>query len=293
MALALLYGKSHPIEHTDRGGVIPATASVRLVDKYGTEISAPTVTIDSVSTTLQANSTASSFDLTDATGVVVGRDYAITDDGVTYRRTVAAVTSAGAVEPTAALPEDPQTGAAFVGLRMSATVPDSAIPVAKVGDGYRLEWSFTDAAGNEYTHSQDVSIVRWTWTPPVRPDDVAEYVAAAFPSMFEESREVWSGVADRVNRRISNDVEATGRRAYLYGDGDAFREAGYHAMRSALAELGYFPPGLDATTYRRDVERDYHTETRRVIGGLRSYDENNDGKPDQDSPRLWSVRVTL
>lgn len=293
MALALLFGQSHTVEHTDRRGVIPASASVRLVNKDGSEITAPTVSIDSVSTTTLNTSTAEAFDLQDATGVVAGRYYAITHEGVTYRRRIGEIDSTPTVYPTAALPEAPATGSAFVGLRMSATVPDSALTEARIGDGYRLEWTYTGAAGETYQAAQEVAIVRWTWEDPVTPDEVAEYVAQAHPSQYEESRQVWAQVAEQVARRVANEVEATNRRPYLFGDSAAFREPGYHAMRLALAERGYLPPGVDASLFSRDIAREYHAEMRKVIGGLRTYDADSDGKPDQNPRGFWSSRIVL
>jgi len=292
MALALLFSKSHTVEHTDRGGVIPATASVSLRDKYGTEISAPTVTIDPVDTTIRPGSTADALGLVSLSGVTVGRHYAVTHDGSTHWIRVGSF-DATSVYPTAALPEAPDDGDTFKGLRMSATIPDSALTEARIGAGYRLEWTYTDAAGETYQASQEVSIVRWTWETPVTPDEIAEYVAQAHPSQYEESRQVWAQVAEQVARRVANEVEATGRRPFLYGDSQAFREPGYHAMRLALAERGYFPPGIDATMFSKDIAREYHAEMRKVIGGLRTYDSNSDGKPDGEPRGFWSSRIVL
>lgn len=292
MALALLFGTSHTVEHTDRGGVIPAAASVVLRDDSGTQISAPTVSIDSVDTTVRAASTADVIDLVDLTGVTVGRHYALTHDGSTHRIRVGSVDSTS-VYPTAALPEAPDQGDAFKGLRMSATVPSSALTEARIGAGYRLEWTYTDAAGETFQASQEVAIVRWTWEAPVTPDEIAEYVAQVHPSQYEESRQAWAQVAEQVARRVANEVEATGRRPHLYGDSQAFREPGYHAMRLALAERGYLPPGVDATMFAKDIAREYHAEMRKVIGGLRTYDANSDGKPDNKPRGFWSSRIVL
>lgn len=293
MAIALLYGQSTQVYHEDRrgGGIVPASASLRLLDETGAVVESPTVTLPTADTTVSASPapTRSLFTVADATGIAVGEACQIAIDGELISFVPETIDS-GEVEPTASLPVAPESGDTVKGLRMTATI--AGLAESQVGDGYRVEWQYTDAAGKTYTHTQSASVVRWLPPVYVTADDVREHVARVHPGAHTASRAIWSDVAKRVERRIERAIESTGRRAYLYGDSDTFNEASYHAMRLALAEVGFYPPGVDSAQYAQVLQREVNHHMRTALGGLADYDTDGDGKPDDREPaRLFSVRI--
>jgi len=272
MSADLLYDVSTPVHHEDAAGMVPTSATLTVVKRDGTALASPTVTLPSVSATVQASTTASAIILDDATGFAVGQAYRVVSDGVTYVFRVARINGT-TIYPLAALPQVPDTGSTVAALRMTATV--AAAGEANIGDGLALRWEYSDGTTTRQ-HGEEATVVRWLWATPVTPTEIREYVAQAFPSAARESQ-FYADVADRANSWIRSRIEATGKRPSLYGSSAAFRECGRLVSQLYLAERGFIPRGMDPQSYYRDLSFRANEELRTQIAGLRNYDEDGDG----------------
>jgi len=288
MSVDLLYDVGTPVWHEDAAGMVPTSATLSVVKPDGTALASPTVTLPTVTATVQASTTASAIILDSAAGFAVGQACKVVSDGVSYVFRVARIDSA-TIYPVAALPQIPDTGATVSALRMTATV--AAPGEANVGDGYALRWEYTDGTTTRQ-HAAETAVVRWLWQTPIEAWEVREYVAQAFPSASRELQ-FYADVAGRANNWIRSRIEATGKRPSLYGSSAAFRECGRLAVQLYLAERGLIPRGMDPQTYYRDLSFRANEELRTQIAGLRQYDENADGVLSEDDRRARGYTASV
>lgn len=271
MDLELLYDRAQLVAHADPDGLVPTTASVVLRRADGTQLQAPAVTLSTISTTVAAGSTALALVMASVAGMAVGQPLAVTSDGVTYVVTPVRIDGT-TVHLAAALPVAPDVGSPVKGLRMTATV--TAPGLAELGNGLQLEWRYNNATQSGYA-TVEAAVVRWLWQPVLSGADVAELLATVYQTT--RSDDFCKGVADRVNTKIRNAIEQTGRRPYLYVAPGAFAEVAQVGARWVLADQGIGLVG-DLASLVREYRFAFNDEMAKVVAGLKGYDKDNDGK---------------
>jgi len=269
--IELLYDRSTVVAHTDLDGVVATSATAVLRKADGTTLQSPAVTLPTVSTTVAAGSTILALILASVTGVLVGVPLVVVSDGVSYVVTPVRIDGT-TVYLAAALPVVPDTGSPVKNLRMTATI--TAPGIALLGSGLQLEWRYASASANGFA-TVEVSIVRWLWQPPISGGEVAELLATVYQTT--RSDDFCRGVADRVNLKIRNAIEQTGRRPYLYVAPGAFAEVAQVGARWVLADNGIGLVG-DLAGLVREYRFAFNDEMAKAVAGLKGYDSDNDGK---------------
>lgn len=292
MALTLRYDAATPIAMVDPDGVVPTAASVSFIGADGANRSlTSSVTLPSASSTV-ASATATSATLASATGFVAGQPVQVTAGGRPQVATVTRIEGA-TLRFSVALDAAPDVGSNVRALQVSATV--SAPGISLLGPNHRLVWSYNGADGVARQRVDAVSVVRYLPDPPVTATEVRGIAALLSPSsVASRDASYWSDIAARVAQRIEAELGATGRRSALYGDPNAFREAGRLLTRIYLADDGLMPAGVMPDSYTKDLSIRLQAELRTAVSGL-AYDQNGDGaiSPAEATPRFYSVRVRL
>lgn len=271
MDLELLYDRAQLVGHADLGGLVPATATLVLRRADGVQLQAPVVTLPTAATTVAAGTTTTELEVANAAGLAVGQELAVTSGGVTY------VVTPTRIENTklylaAALPVAPSVGSPVAALRMTATL--TAVGIAELGAGLQLEWRYDDGTSDGYA-TAEVAVVRWLWQPPLSGGEVAELLATVYQAT--RSDDFCRGVADRVNTKVRNAIEQTGRRPYLYVAPGAFAEVAQVGVRWVLADQGIGLVG-DLAGLAREYRFAFNDEMIKVVASLKGYDKDNDGK---------------
>ena len=270
----LQFDASTTVSHFDGEGLVPTTATVRIVDSAGVLLEAPTVTLPTASTTTTAASTESALVLTAATGFAVGTMIAVVSDGVTYVCKIARLDTATAYLESA-LPLIVDTGSTVKALTMTATV--AAAGVTKIGAGYRMLWSYSSASASRQAAYQ-AAVVRWLWTSPVSGADVRAILANTFGE--KKSEAFCDRMANLVNSRIKGQVLRTGRRPWLYVSGHVFDEAARQGILYTLAEEGVYRGG-DAVAATREGRFAFEDAMTHALTAA-AYDDGKDGTTDPD-----------
>lgn len=261
------------------------TLSVRKPDD--TELSAPSVTVSSISTTIDSGTTKTALALVSITGITVGTKLLVTSDGVTYKCEVAAIeTSTKTVTLRTGLPAIPDIGAVVKGALLTASV--AAAGAANVGPNYRLRWTYTDGVTSK-TVNVAASVVRQLWTPPVVAEDVRDVLAEM--SITHRSEQWCAEVASRVDEMIRSKVLATGRRPWAFLAAESFRPAARLGIRFELAQRG-IAHGGQIYEAQREHRFAFEDMLSRAIGSI-SYDSNFDGKigGDEATPNHYTIQA--
>lgn len=268
----LYFDGSTPVSHFDSEGLFPTTATLTLTKPDGTTISTPTVTKPSLSTTIAAGTTAAALTLAAVTGLAVGDSVKVTSLGVDYICEIAKLDTVGKVATLrAALPVVPATGDAVKNLKMTASV--EAPGVANVGDGCRLVWTYDDGTTTRRA-GYPASVVRWPWVAPVAAQDVRDVLSVSFQEKRSEA--YCAAAAVRVNELLKAKLIQTGRRAWLYVSGEAFRPAAEHGIRYVLAQDGI---ALGGQPYEalRELRFAFDDAVTAVLTSAQGYDADKDG----------------
>ena len=291
MALEVHYATALSVSAIDPQGIVPTTGSAVLYRADGTTLETLSVTLPTSTWTLTGSPSRESFALTSATGIAVGRQYKLTSDGVDYEIEIERV-DGSTIYLRSALEVAPDTASTITDLRMTSSI--AAPGASEIGTNLRLEWLYDDGTSKGFL-SDVVHIVRWKWSAPVTARQVRDFVAVAFPGLASQRSEVyWAAVADRACDRIRRTVESSGRRANLYGESDAFSQAGLSAARLELAYDGVIQPGGNASLYVADRMAEYEMEMRTILSSLATYDADGDGAIDSDEAkgRWFTTRST-
>lgn len=292
MAIEVHYNTAHPVWLEPSDGVLATTATAVLRRSTDTVLETLSVTLPTAgSRTVASGTTREAVVVSDASGVTVGHKWRVISDGVTHVFTVARVDST-TVYPSEPLAVVPDTGSAFEPLRMTASI--SAPGTSEIGENLRLEWLYDDGTTEGFA-SDTVHVVRWKWNSPISAARIREHVALAFPSVVQ-SREAhyWDRIADEVDDRIRQEVNAAGRRPFLYGDPDVFKHAGLACAQWLLARDGIVPRTSNPGIYLEQMRGEFDREMLRAMSSLNTYDSDGDGAIDaQESLGLWwSVRLS-
>lgn len=276
MALYILENRSTEIEFVPPER--PASATLSFLDQGGTELAAPTATLDAAVSTNIATVVSQSQFSTTGDALVPERHYWVNGDGggvPTY-----SLVRVARVDPTYVWLEAPPAvtlanGDAFEPARFTATIPSSA-----VGDralNYRCEWTVTGVDGVVRVYQQAVHVVRTLFRPAVLPDDVARYLSGAASSIsVDRPFGYFAELARRASARVERKLLGGQRFQHLVGDYGAFVDAGIVALRLELALEGFVPPGFDPTNYVSRTDVELGQAIQEALAGT-WYDENDDG----------------
>jgi hypothetical protein len=282
--LELYYDGSTAVRWHDPKGLQPSTAALAVQSAAGATLETPTVTKPTLSTTIQAGSTASIAILASVTGLVVGSHLAITSDGVVYVVRVARIDGTS-VHVSPALPLVPDTGAAVKHLDMSASV--AALGSSYVGARVRLAWTYDDGTTYERTGQQAV-VVRWPWVPLCTAGDVADTLQMSFATSRSAG---WCQViADRVNDSIRGGIAQTGRRASMYLSSDIFRDAVSSGVRMHLALEGVCHGG-DTYNAQREMRFAFADAMTAALTAANPTDIDGDGQISAAEDRFAGMAI--
>lgn len=285
MDIELLYDRATTITHADMSGLVPTAATVVLRAPNGSQLQAPAVTLSTINTHANASSTELMLDLDSVVGVKVGQPLAVTSYGETYVCTPWRIDGLH-VHLAFALPVKPANNDPVKGLTMSASL--SALGLAALGAGYQVEWRYENATAKGFA-TAEAACVRWLWQPAITASEIAELLATVYQTT--RSEEFCRGIADRVNDKIRNAIEQTGRRPYLYVSPRAFSEVAQIGARWVLADMGIALVG-DIATLVREYRYAFGDELEKVINGLKAYDANNTGDTTPTKRPLYSLRTS-
>ena len=284
-SVELQYDASTPVSLTaDR---VATSASLAVVAPDGSALSAPAVTLPTVSTTTTSGTTADVLELASVSGIAPGDRLQVTSDGVAYNCTAAIVdATAKTVTLVTGLQVVPDLTSAVKNTKLTATV--TAPGVANLGANWRLVWTYSDGT-TTIDDSQPAAVVRQRWVSPITAADVRDVLA----ELGGERSELWcQGVADRVDSAIQATLEGTGRRPWLYLSSAVFTQPALLGIRYELAQRG-ITHGGQIYEAQRELRFARDDALAQVIGSL-PYDANQDGAftGDEVVPSFGVIQAT-
>ena len=284
-SVELQYDASTPVSLTaDR---VATSASLAVVAPDGSALSAPAVTLPTVSTTTTSGTTADVLELARVSGIAPGDRLQVTSDGVAYNCTAAIVdATAKTVTLVTGLQVVPDLTSAVKNTKLTATV--TAPGVANLGANWRLVWTYSDGT-TTIDDSQPAAVVRQRWVSPITAADVRDVLA----ELGGERSELWcQGVADRVDSAIQATLEGTGRRPWLYLSSAVFTQPALLGIRYELAQRG-IAHGGQIYEAQRELRFARDDALAQVIGSL-PYDANQDGAftGDEVVPSFGVIQAT-
>lgn len=283
MAVYILEDRSTAIEFVPPEPPTSATLSIKTPS--GTALEAPTVTVDSTSTTIGATVTTSTQFQVGA-ALTPGRQYWWTSVDSTSVRGL--VRCAEYDSPIARLESPPpgstvQQGDTITGARLTATVTSTGSATRDLN--HQAVWTVTGTDGIVRIYQQALHVVRCLFRQAVLPADATRYLAGAFPHQnYDRPFGYFSELARRASRRVERKLLAGGRFQHLVGDHDIFADAGIVALRIELALEGMVPPGYDPTDYVAKTEKELGDAIQEAIAGC-WYDIDDDGGVDEETER--------
>lgn len=274
-------------EWHDPDGLLPDSLTAKLYNRKSSLTATATVTLPTGSTTVHGQHSGY-FDIASSAGFSAGSVVAITNDGVTYVRQIDRIEDAAhdRVYLTTDLPVTVDSGDAVKAL--TTTISFAALSSAEIDEGYFVEIVATDAAGTVKRFTLGAAVVRWAWQK-CSAQDVADVLASVFQD--ERSHSFCQSVANRVNAKIENALDSTGRRPWLYsGASNLFSEVIQAGIRYVLADHAIAPTG-DLVSLLREMRFAFDDQLRVVVAGLREYDNTDDGETVADNRPHYSIRT--
>ena len=266
------------------------SATLTLFAPNGSVVSAPTVTLPTISTTTATGTTEQALVLASVTGITAGTLLRVTSDSVTYGCEVASVDATSkTVTLLTALALAPDDGSDVYGVTLTASVP--APGATAIGSNYRLSWVYSDGTTSK-SASQPASVVRWQWTACCSKEDVADVLS----EMSQTRPAAWcQAVADRVDTTIQGELLATGKRPQLYLSSSVFTDAARAAIRYELSKSGIALGAGQIYEAQRELRFAADDKLVKVITGLQGItDTDNNGKIEgkETEIRGYTVQVT-
>lgn len=265
----------------------PSSATAAVYDAGGAVhiTPAPTVSIDSVDTTLAHNEAEgqNTVRLTSTTGVEVGRYYSITSaDGPVIFVRVASIDSAHDTltlfEP---LPRAFEAGDAFEGNRLEVDISSEA--ATPLDEGYELRLEYVIDSQSYYANVT-FDVVRSPWPAQIlAPHQFRQLVPNMSGAYLERTEADGLQFADEIanaTERVREDIIDRGYRPDLFRSFDSFRRA--VALRVVLQ---YAEDGVNIPETYQDVPQDFLDEKQeqyvqaltRALNTAKSYDANDSG----------------
>lgn len=242
----------------------PTSATFAVYRAYGDDDAAPeftgNATVDTPNTTTSATAGRSATDpqriaLTSTAGLVEGREYLISAEGLSERVYVIQV-GTGFVRALVPLQNDYAAGAAFVSTTLFALIPDSwAADRSKLSDlsdthpDYRVKWSVTYAGAVKVVYSM-FDLVRQPVTHDVSIADVnARAPGLADDLPLEYQPEQGRPLLEAAEKFVRAHLVANGIDSNSIRDPEAYDELVIRGALRVLAEGGWHPKTFSAAEY--------------------------------------------
>lgn len=275
--------------------VLPASATLSFRTPGNTIVEAPTVTVNSVDTTVASVTAQDVLVLTSVTGVLAGHAYwwgSVNGGLGGVVRVSEVVTSTKTVTLEEPVPGIARASDVFKGVECTADITGTG--VTPRGLFWQLRWRVTDAAGTTYDYTESAHVVRQRFAAPVSPSEASRYVTALYPTAGTDipTPGRWAALARRASDRVRRKATASSRYVHLVGDHDVWADAGLCALRIELAMEGLVPPGYDAASYQEGQEEYLGRLIDEAIAGS-WYDRDDDGTVNEvkELPRFGSVML--
>ena len=283
-------------------GAAPSSATATFYNSKGDEKSTPTVTVDAIGSggvsTVSSVQSQTQFHVDDATGIVAGRKYWLSDNhnGWAAAVIVSEVSSSGGSHVVKLVDPPPgelnNTDTTLRGLRMSVTL-SATTDTNDRGLNNRVEWVVTGTDSVVRRYRTIVDVVKTPWPDSVTADAAARYLSMAFPG-YATGLDAghYFELARRASQRVRNILRSDGNYPHMVGDRDVFESAGLAALRLECATSeALIPAGYEPTQYINDQEQ----TLRRLIAEAVAnnwIDRDDDGavEPGEVSP-MFTIRV--
>lgn len=281
---------------------VPSSATVKVfahdASDDDTEEFAPSVTVDAVSTTVNAASgysqaASNRMYLASTASMVIGRSYLATNTGTQHEWIIPTSLESTYVTTQDQICYDYVSGNAVKGLRMSFTV-DATWVVAEANISapteppYRVVWTYT-VGGIVRRHITYLRLVRAAFKPSVRLADLE----AMLPELSDDEPASRRGqqyewligkARDRVRADLScHEIEPSQVRDTELVDG-LVRQAAYYET----GLRGWAPHGWDVAPWTDRMKADYESLLGRVIAGARLHlDRGTEGAASEARTCVW------
>lgn len=264
---------------------LPTSASLSVKRPNGAILEAPTVAINSHSSTVSTPGL-TSLTLSSVTGLAVGYPLQVTSDGVRYTARIARIDGT-TVHLSESLPVLPDASSPVTCPRLSATL--AAPGSSAVGAGYRLVWAYANATETRQ-ESLGGSVVRYRWAAPVSARDVRETVATLFGE--SPSEDLCAAIARRANTRLYSKICESGLRANMFLGTNVLASASDAALRYQLALDGHALGG-DPYAAQRETRFAFEDAILQLLKSAAPRDTNEDGalSPNELRPFSRTIRV--
>ena len=253
--------------------------SLSIVSPAGASVTGGTAALDSTSATLTSTpANAFTWELSDATGFVVGRWYAVTTAGVRSVCQLSELSGTIAVVEPAPV-KTPATGDPVVGAEVAVAVP----AISESGHGYQLVLTEGDKEERE-----GLDVVRRLFLTDYRDTDLRRKLAEAYPSSPMSELAI-DGMVQMVREEIRQELIAHGAYPNEWVDPSTFRALGRAiASRLLATELGIYPMGVsDRESFLAEARSDESQYLTRVVNSYQARDADDDGAVDEPSIRLF------
>lgn len=268
MARELIENVDNDVTYVPRMRARPSSATLSFKTPGGTELSTPSVTVDSIGSggtaTVDTVTSQTEIDVDDATGIQAGHAYWLSaQDGW------GAQVRVGEIDGTTLYLESPPPGTVEAndtlhGFELRATI--SSGDVATRDLFYRLDWTITDTDGTDHYEREMAHVVAMRFASPVTPAEAMRYMSQAHPG--EADSWIWGQfreLAERASERVRQRLVQAGNRPHRMGDQSALKPAGIVAFRIELAERSVVPPGYEPDAYLQAQERALDKRMREAL----------------------------
>ena len=281
----------------------PSSATAAVYDAGGAVhiTPAPTVSIDSVNTTLSHTEAVgqTTVRLASATGVEVGRYYSITSaDGPVYWVRVASISS-NTVTLFEPLPRAFAAGDAFEGNRL--TVAIAAASATPLDEGYELRLSYAIDSETYYANIT-FDVVRSPWPESIlAPWQFRQLVPNLAGGWLERTDADGLQFADEIanaTERVREDIIDRGFRPDLFRSFDSFRRVVALRVCMQWAEDGVNIPDTFQDVPQEwldERQEQYITALQRALNTAKSYDADDSGAvtDDERAKKIGARRIRL
>ncbi|MBT9557899.1 MAG: hypothetical protein IV100_17820 [Myxococcales bacterium] len=277
LQLALDVGGSIVFEPPEIGR--PSAATVSIHSPAGTQLTAPSVTIDPVNTTLSsaASAGATTLSVASASNIAARRRYLVIDsDG---EREWVRVRSISGTTVTLFDPIENalSSGSTFQGCRLTATAAAAACPV--LDEGYEARWVYTIGSVESKAQTR-FDVVRSPWPTVIGSSEGLKTYARHLVSPAREGGQGlgWLDDIEKATQMVRRDIMVRGLDPSRFRSFEAFEDVVYEKVILRLAESGdVVPRDWTGDTWLQERRNIYDAALSTAMQVTKSYDENQDG----------------
>jgi len=260
----------------------------------------PSVTVDSVSTTVDAASGYSEtqrnkLNLTATTSIVIGRPYLVENAGSQRELVVPKkIVSADYIETESDLAYDYASGATFKGVRMTFPVDNTWVAAESNLSQYKLPpyvavWTYTvnSVVRRAYTY---IRLVRFLWKDLLSIEDIKEIRPDIQADEWRETRgQQFKHFIDATCDAVRADILAEGYEPARIRDTEIIAELLRRKFFAMAGQEGVVPSGRDAELYVANAKAEYESLRARTLGALKmNLDEGTEGNASEQPVRTFS-----